>query len=102
MLAEIDAWIEQGGPIDIVLVIGTSSVVYPAAGYAEKARTKGRTSVVTVNMEVEEDDVEEPRMMWGKRRRAEEDLVFQGGAEEWLPRMLEPVIGVAGDDGRYD
>ncbi|KAK3503424.1 DHS-like NAD/FAD-binding domain-containing protein [Neurospora crassa] len=102
MLAEIDAWIEQGGPIDIVLVIGTSSVVYPAAGYAEKARTKERTSVVTVNMEV--DDVEEPRMIWGRgrKRRQEEDLVFQGGAEEWLPRMLEPVIGVAKDDGTYE
>ncbi|EGZ67830.1 DHS-like NAD/FAD-binding domain-containing protein [Neurospora tetrasperma FGSC 2509] len=102
MLAEIDAWIDQGGPIDIVLVIGTSSVVYPAAGYAEKARTKGRTSVVTVNMEV--DDVEEEEgWMWGKgKRRRPEDLVFQGGAEEWLPRMFEPVIGVAKDDGRYE
>ncbi|KAK3343071.1 DHS-like NAD/FAD-binding domain-containing protein [Neurospora tetraspora] len=81
MLSEIDAWIDQG-PIDLILVVGTSSVVYPAAGYAERARTKGHTSVVTVNKEVE-------KVMWRKG----EDLAFQGGAEEWLGRMLEPVIG---------
>lgn len=87
MLSEIDDWIDEG-PIDIVLVVGTSSVVYPAAGYAERARTKGVTSVVTVNKEVE-------KRMW----RRLEDLAFQGGAEEWLGRMLEPVIGSLEVDG---
>ncbi|KAK1776241.1 DHS-like NAD/FAD-binding domain-containing protein [Copromyces sp. CBS 386.78] len=82
MLSEIDAWIDQGGPVDIVLVVGTSSVVYPAAGYAERARTKGVTSVVTVNKEVE-------KRMWTRQ----EDLAFQGGAEEWLGKMFEPLIG---------
>ncbi|KAK3401597.1 DHS-like NAD/FAD-binding domain-containing protein [Sordaria brevicollis] len=81
MLEEVDEWIDQA-PIDMVLVVGTSSVVWPAAGYAERARTKGVTSVVTVNKEVE-------KRMW----RGREDLAFQGGAEEWLGRMLEPVIG---------
>lgn len=87
MLKEVDDWIDQG-PIDIVLVLGTSSVVYPAAGYAERARTKGVTSVVTVNKEVE-------KRMW----RRPEDLAFQGGAEEWLGRMFEPLTGVLGEDG---
>lgn len=87
MLKEVDDWIDQG-PIDIVLVVGTSSVVYPAAGYAERARTKGVTSVVTVNKEVE-------KRMW----RRPEDLAFQGGAEEWLGRMFEPLTGVLGEDG---
>ncbi|KAK0628965.1 DHS-like NAD/FAD-binding domain-containing protein [Bombardia bombarda] len=67
MLDEIDEWIApddvNGKVVDVVLVIGTSSVVYPAAGYAEEARGEG-TSVVTVNLDAEKP--EQLRYMVGK------------------------------------
>ena len=105
MLQEIDDWIfgKDGGrsniqdwlsgkskgpggePVDMVLVIGTSALVYPAAGYAEAARTKGHTSVVTVNL-----DAELPENLVGMK---EGDFAFGGSADEILPRLLEPVIG---------
>lgn len=80
MLDDIDAWIERD-VVDMVIVVGTSSVVYPAAGYAEGARTEGRTSVVTVNME---------RSVAGMR---EGDFMFAGDAARLLPELLRPVIG---------
>ncbi|KAK0742413.1 DHS-like NAD/FAD-binding domain-containing protein [Apiosordaria backusii] len=83
MLDEIDGWIEKE-VVDMVLVIGTSSFVYPAAGYAERARTKGRTSVVTVNLEITEKD-------WGRMK--EGDFGFEGDAAVLLPVLLGPVIG---------
>ncbi|KAK4179415.1 putative NAD-dependent deacetylase [Triangularia setosa] len=83
MLDDIDAWIERG-EVDMVLVIGTSSFVYPAAGYAERARTEGRTSVVSVNLEITGKD-------WGRMR--EGDFGFEGDAAVLLPELLGPVIG---------
>lgn len=79
MLAEADAWIEEK-PVDIVLVVGTSAVVYPAAGYSELARSKN-TAVVTVNLEIE----------GGLRNK--NDMHFEGDASVLLPKLLEPVIG---------
>jgi NAD-dependent SIR2 family protein deacetylase len=84
MMVDIAGWIDQE-PVDIVLVIGTSSVVYPAAGIAEQARTKGTTSVVTVNLEAETPDLLD-EMSPG-------DFYFAGDAAELLPKLLEPVIG---------
>ncbi|KAK1759630.1 NAD-dependent protein deacylase [Echria macrotheca] len=84
MMADVNNWISRE-PVDIVLVIGTSSIVYPAAGIAERARTKGTTSVVTVNLEAETPDLLD-EMSPG-------DFYFAGDATELLPRLLEPVIG---------
>ncbi|GAB1315838.1 DHS-like NAD/FAD-binding domain-containing protein [Madurella fahalii] len=92
MLRAVHDWI-RGGVVDMVLVVGTSSVVYPAAGFAEQARTKGRTSVVTVNL-----DAESPGTL---ATLQEEDFAFQGDAAEVLPRLLEPVIGKMRDDGTF-
>ncbi|KAH6618008.1 DHS-like NAD/FAD-binding domain-containing protein [Chaetomium sp. MPI-SDFR-AT-0129] len=106
LLTSIDTWIEQPNqPIDIILVIGTSGVVWPAAGFAEQARMAGRTreekergegaSVVHVNL-----DAEEP----GNLRRLEEgDFAFAGDAGEVLGRLLEPVLGrwEGGEGGRF-
>ncbi|KAK4232547.1 NAD-dependent protein deacylase [Podospora fimiseda] len=84
MLEDIDKWIEAE-KVDLVLVIGTSGVVWPAAGFSEQARTKGETSVVVVNMELEEG---------GRNNRPEkEDFGFEGDAAVLLPRLLEPIIG---------
>ncbi len=90
-LAEIDEWIVEG-EIDLVLVIGTSSVVYPAAGYAEQARTRN-TSVVTINL-----DADQPESL---RKMRESDFAFAGDAAVLLPQLLEPVIGKPRPDGTY-
>ncbi|WOO85333.1 NAD-dependent protein deacylase [Vanrija pseudolonga] len=78
MLREVDAWIDAK-PVDIVLVIGTSSVVYPAAGYADRARTK-HTKVVTVNLDPETEAAEPG------------DLVYVGDAAQLLPELLAPLL----------
>ncbi|KAK3316248.1 putative SIR2 family histone deacetylase [Apodospora peruviana] len=93
MLRDIDAWIDRH-VVDMVLVIGTSSVVYPAAGYAEKARTEGHTSVVTVNL-----DAATPENLY---QLEDEDFAFAGDAVVLLPQLLEPVIGPANGDGTYE
>lgn len=82
MLAEVDSWIDSE-PIDIVLVVGTSSVVYPAAGYAELARSAG-TCVVTVNLDANVRDCQPG------------DFAFAGDAAKVLPQILEPIIGKLG------
>lgn len=111
MLEEIDEWMATGGgggedgttekadgkkdhddndddgtgKIDLMLVIGTSAVVHPAAGYIAKARARGAV-VCVVNMEAEEE--------WELRKlRQGTDFAFGGDAAEWVPRLLEPVIG---------
>lgn len=86
MLEEVDDWIDQD-EVDVVFVIGTSAVVYPAAGYIERARGRG-TSVVHVNM-----DVDGVRLKKG-------DFVFKGDAAHMLPQLLQPLIGGLDDVGR--
>ena len=92
MLAGVDAWV-GAGPVDVVLVVGTSAVVQPAASYAY--RTRGpRTSVVTVNLDAElPEELEE----LGPR-----DFAFAGDAAVLLPRLLEPVIGKMKEDGSFE
>ncbi|KAL2132935.1 hypothetical protein VTI74DRAFT_3156 [Chaetomium olivicolor] len=91
MLDGIYAWIAKA-KVDMVLVIGTSSLVWPAAGFAEEARSVG-TSVVTVNL-----DAEEPSTVARLKRG---DFAFAGDAAELLPRLLEPVIGRLKEDGTF-
>ncbi|KAK4103223.1 DHS-like NAD/FAD-binding domain-containing protein [Parathielavia hyrcaniae] len=89
MLAGVDEWIRRGR-VDVVLVVGTSSLVWPAAGIAEAARgdsKRGKTSVVPVNV-----DAESPEGLV-RLVEGEEDFAFGGDAAEVLPRLLEPVIG---------
>ena len=92
MLSEVDDWINSE-PVDLMLVIGTSSKVYPAAGYVEKARRKG-AAVAVVNVEVSD--------LGSARDLKPGDFVFQGSAEEIVPTMLEPVIGKLKDDGTFE
>ncbi|KAK3381546.1 putative SIR2 family histone deacetylase [Podospora didyma] len=83
MLDEIDKWIDDQKEkvVDMVLVIGTSAVVYPAAGYAEAARSEG-TSVVTINL-----DAELPRNLEDLKKG---DFAFAGDAAVLLPKLLRP------------
>jgi len=69
--------------IDLLIVIGTSAQVYPAAGYIASARVKG-ARVAVVN--TERPDQEASRLEEG-------DWFFQGDAAVIVPKMLEPITG---------
>lgn len=79
----VDEWIESE-PVDLMLVIGTSSNVYPAAGYVDVARENG-ARIAVVNMEPYS-----PRRGEGLRK---EDWFFQGDASVIVPEILKSVIG---------
>ncbi|KAJ5125692.1 hypothetical protein N7448_005010 [Penicillium atrosanguineum] len=78
----VDEWIESG-PIDLMLVIGTSSRVWPAAGYTDIARNHG-ARVAVINMDP--NDVAGRNSMKG-------DWFFQGDASVIVPEILESVVG---------
>lgn len=80
---EVDLLFENGR-IDLCLVIGTSSLVWPAAGYAEKARNKG-ARIATVNMNP--DDAKNVR---------DGDWVFVGDAATVVPQILGEYLGGLG------
>ena len=81
VIESIDEWIRSTPKIDLMLVIGTSSKVYPAAGYTEVARRKG-ARVAVINMD--EGDA------FGLKTG---DWFFQGDAGEIVPEILKSVIG---------
>lgn len=80
-LNSVHDWIGSAPKIDLMLVIGTSSAVYPAAGYTEIARRRG-ARVAIVNMD-RADAV-------GLRNG---DWFFEGDAAEIVPELLKSVIG---------
>lgn len=78
----VDTWM-RSGPIDLILVIGTSSQVYPAAGYVDKARDRG-ARVAVVNMD--RNDI-------GASGLQLSDWFFKGDAGTIVPEILKDVIG---------
>lgn len=84
MIESIDTWIEKSPKIDLMLVIGTTAEVYPAAGYIEKARRKG-ARVAVVNME------SGSLGATGSLRKG--DWMFEGDAGVIVPKIFESVIG---------
>lgn len=82
----------NAGPVDMILVVGTSAQVWPAAGYIEKARERG-ARVVTVDPTAE-DEENEYRIKPG-------DFAFGRDAAKALPEMLEPLIGKLQSDGSF-
>ena len=82
VLADVDAFFSANEPIDLMLVVGTSSAVYPAAGFTQLARNKG-ARVAVVN----------PDPGSGKALDGRKDWFFCGDAAEILPEMLRPLVG---------
>jgi len=74
----------SAGPIDLILVIGTTATVYPAAGYVQVARARG-ARVAVVNF----DDGE----LGSASDLRREDFLFLGDAAEIVPEMLKGVTG---------
>lgn len=84
-LTAVDTWIEAAPKIDLMLVIGTSSRVWPAAGYVDTAREKG-ARVAVVNMD--------PSDIPGRRGGLDQgDWFFEGDAGAIVPEILKSVIG---------
>lgn len=82
-LDAIDRWMDESQKVDLILVIGTSSKVYPAAGYTDLARAKG-ARVAVVNMD--RGDV-------GAGGLKEGDWFFHGDAAAVVPEILKTVVG---------
>ncbi|KAM7215166.1 DHS-like NAD/FAD-binding domain containing protein [Rhypophila decipiens] len=77
IILETDEILDKSDGIDLCVVIGTSSQVWPAAGFCERARAKG-ARIAWVNTRIED----------CKSRRAD-DWVFLGDAGEVVARILE-------------
>lgn len=81
-LGTVEDWVDES-KVDLVLVVGTSAQVFPAAAYIDEGRSKG-ARVAVVNM----DPSHLPRS-----GLEEGDWFFQGDASVILPEILKPVIG---------
>lgn len=82
-LNEVDSFIDDG-PIDLIMVIGTTAKVYPAAGYVSKARDRG-AKVALINTEADD--------LGAIGYLGKDDFLFQGDSAKILPEILKPVIG---------
>lgn len=69
------------GPVDLILVVGTSGTVYPANSYVNRVRNMGG-KVAIFNTDIEEDIVDAEEGVWG----------FKGDAALLLPAALNPLI----------
>lgn len=78
----VDTWVHSG-PIDLMLVIGTSARVFPAADYVERGREQG-ARVAVINM----DQQDAKRSNLGRK-----DWFFEGDAATIVPELLKSVIG---------
>jgi len=87
VLGDIEDWLLKEAHIDLIMVIGTSAKVYPAAGYVDQARYKG-AKVAVVNMDKND---------MPARGLREGDWFFQGDAAVIVPEILKSVIGEMGE-----
>lgn len=77
----VDEFVEAS-KIDLMLVIGTSALVFPAASYVWEARARG-ARVAVFNMDKQD----------GKKGLTKQDWLFHGDAGILLPELLWPIIG---------
>ncbi|KAH6696818.1 DHS-like NAD/FAD-binding domain-containing protein [Plectosphaerella plurivora] len=82
IVLEVEALLQDPDPIDLFLTLGTSSRVWPAAGYAEAAAKKG-ARVAVINTDPDD----------AKAIRPGQDWVFVGDAAVVLPELLKPILG---------
>lgn len=85
VMSDVSEWFGSPEPIDLMLVIGTSSKVYPAAGYTDMARSKG-ARVAVINMD-----------RGDARELTNRDWFFEGDAALIVPGILKSVIGEVGE-----
>lgn len=80
-LREVDEYFSAREKIDLMLVIGTSSKVYPAAGYTDVARRRG-ARVAVINMDAGD-----------ATGLTDKDWLFQGDAAVIVPELLKDLVG---------
>lgn len=86
VLNTVDRFIDDSETIDLIMVIGTSASVYPAAAYVDDARGKGaRVAVINAAR------ADEPA-----GGLDEDDWFFEGDAAQILPEILKGIIGEVG------
>ncbi|ESZ95615.1 hypothetical protein SBOR_4011 [Sclerotinia borealis F-4128] len=85
-LNEVDRWIDKA-PVDLILVIGTTAQVYPAAGYVDVARNAG-ARVAVINMDAQG--------LGSAGGLGMDDWLFLGDAGEILEEILSPPSGEEG------
>lgn len=83
VLDDIDEYLSKEQKIDLIMVIGTSAKVYPAAGYVDLARSRG-ARVAIINMDP--NDIPASGL-------EEKDWFFRGDAAQIMPEILQSVIG---------
>jgi NAD-dependent deacetylase sirtuin 5 len=77
-LEEVDSWIEKD-KVDLMLVVGTTAVVYPAAGYVDLARKAGaRVAVINIDGD----------LLGSAGGLRKDDWLFVGDAGEILEEIL--------------
>ncbi|KAJ4158696.1 uncharacterized protein LMH87_009212 [Akanthomyces muscarius] len=91
MLWTISNWLKED-KVDLMLVIGTSAQVYPAANYIEDARQCGAV-IAVVNPEAENEEE--------LQKLKPRDFAFGQDAATCLPLLLAPIIGEAQADGEF-
>lgn len=84
-ISAVEDFIIESKKIDLILVIGTSAKVYPAAGYVDRARNKG-ARVAVVNMDRGDTPGGRGGLMKG-------DWFFEGDAGVIVPEILKSVVG---------
>ena len=82
-------WLDEVEKVDLMLVVGTSAVVFPAAAYIHAARVQGARVAVFNVEEPSKEDQENP-----VTRLRDEDWFFKGNAAEVLPEVLKEIVGV--------
>ena len=86
---KIDEWFQEGdagdSKVDLMLVIGTSTMVWPAAGYIGRARKAG-ARVAFFNMEAKTAGAAKPE---------DNDWMFLGDAAELVPLAFEMELRVS-------
>ncbi|KAF7944001.1 hypothetical protein EAE96_010412 [Botrytis aclada] len=80
-LDEVDRWIDKA-PVDLILVVGTTAQVYPAAGYVDVARNAG-ARVAVINMDAEG--------LGSAVGLGKDDWLFLGDAGAILDEILSPL-----------
>jgi len=82
-IESVNEWIEGAKKIDLMMVIGTTAEVWPAAGYIHQARLKG-ARIAVINMD--------SGHLGGTGDLKKGDWMFEGNAAEILPVLFEGVL----------
>ncbi|KNG49892.1 nad-dependent deacetylase sirtuin-5 [Stemphylium lycopersici] len=83
VIEDVEDFIQDQRGVDLIMVIGTSAKVYPAAGYVDLARDYG-ARVAIINMDP--NDIPAGGLY-------NEDWFFEGDAAQIVPELLKSVIG---------